>query len=255
MPDMQELMSGKLVFAGGTHRGLCREINEDNFCYIDYPEEPNHLAVVADGIGGHRDGQFASMFCCSYMIQAWRKSNVGQESDPAVIREFLYRTVEACNQELFRQNQLKSPGKPMGTTIVAAVFMPARVVVLHAGDSRLYVWHENSLERWTHDHSLVMELVRKNIITQEEMSSHPYSHVILSSIGPSLKLKLDINCFERRPGQRFLLCSDGLTRHLSDLQLSEILKSANSPKSALEQMIRDTLRAGAEDNIAIICVF
>jgi serine/threonine protein phosphatase PrpC len=252
---MQDLTPGKLTFAGGTHRGLCREVNEDNFCYIDYPEEVNHLAVVADGIGGHRDGQFASMFCCSYMIQAWRKSNIGNESDPAVIQEFLRKAVDGCNQELFRQNQLKTPGKPMGTTIVAAVFMPDQVIVFHAGDSRMYAWSENLMERWTRDHSLVMELVKKNIITQEEMGSHPYSHVILSSIGPSLKLKLDINRFEYRPGLRFILCSDGVTRHLSDSQLSDILKSATSPKAAIEQIIRDTLRAGAEDNIAVICVF
>ncbi len=255
MTYMQEKKSGRLIFAGGTHRGLCREVNEDNFCYIDSPDESNQFAVVADGIGGHRDGQYASMFCCSYMIQAWRKNNIGDETDLEAVKEFLYHTVEACNQELYRQNQLKPPGKPMGSTIVAAVFMPTQVVVIHAGDSRIYMWHNNVMERWSNDHSLVMELVKKNIITQEEMGSHPYSHVILSSIGPALKLKLDVNCFERHRGQRFLLCSDGLIRNLSDAQLGDILKSSNSPKAALDQMIRDTLRAGAEDNIAIVCAF
>lgn len=252
---MQEQNSGKLVFAGGTHRGLCRDANEDNFCYVNYPDELNQMVVVADGIGGHRDGHFASMFCCSYIIQAWRKGAIGNEKDPEVVKSFVRNVLEECNKELFRLNQLKPPGKPMGTTVVSAIFMPDAVIVAHAGDSRLYVWCDNVIDRWTSDHSLVMELVRKNIITKEEMNSHPYSHVILSSIGPSLKLKLDINRFERQRGQRFMLCSDGLTKHLDDLHIADILKNNATPKAALEQFIRDTLRAGAEDNVAVICVF
>lgn len=255
MTEIFNMQSRRPVFAGGTHRGLCREINEDNFCYVNYKGDVNQMAVVADGIGGHRDGQFASMFCCRYMMWAWRKSDIGKEGDPEVVVDFLKKNLESCNHELYEMNQQKTPGKPMGTTVVAAVFMGDKVVVAHAGDSRMYMCEKGNIDQLTNDHSLVMELVRQKIITHEEMKNHPYSNVILSSIGPAAQVKLEINIHPCKPGQRYVICSDGLTRHNDSEHICEVIGGSPDPKAALEKLIKDTLQAGAEDNIAVICIF
>ncbi len=255
MTETFNIQSRRPVFAGGTHVGLCREINEDNFCYINFKGDINQMAVVADGIGGHRDGQFASMFCCRFMMRAWRQSKIGSESDSEVVIDFLKKNLETCNHELYELNQQKTPGKPMGTTVVAAVFMGDKVVVAHAGDSRMYMCEKNSILQWTTDHSLVMELVRQKIITPEEMGNHPYSNVILSSIGPAAQVKLEINIHPCKQGQRYVICSDGLTRHNNNAHICEVISAASEPKVAMEELIRDTLLAGAEDNVALICIF
>ncbi|MCP3967646.1 MAG: serine/threonine-protein phosphatase [Lentisphaerae bacterium] len=245
---------GPLIFAGETHIGLVREVNEDCFCYIDYPQESSSLAVVTDGIGGHQSGDIASALCCRRFVSAWKKKRMGNVDSVEKIKTFLYEQIVEVNNDLFAQNSRKNLDHPMGTTIVTAVFTPSSVISGHAGDSRLYEVHNDKIKQLTEDHSFVAELVRKGMITEEEAQVHPFSHVISRSVGPSDDMIPEINVFKRKPSARYLLCSDGLTIHIRKEQLLEYMSMA-TPQAALDKMMKEALIQGGEDNITIICAF
>ncbi|QSH40631.1 protein phosphatase 2C domain-containing protein [Lentisphaerota bacterium ZTH] len=243
-----------LIFAGETHIGLVREVNEDCFCYVDYPQESSSLAVVTDGIGGHQSGDIASTLCCRRFVSAWKKKRMGNVSSVEKIKNFLNEQIIEVNNDLFAQNSRKNFDHPMGTTIAAAVFTSENVITAHAGDSRIYEVCDGKIQQLTQDHSFVAELVQKGIISEREAKIHPFSHVISRSVGPTENMQPEINVFKRKPGARFLLCSDGLTIHTSKEQLLEFM-SLDSPQNALDKMMKEALIQGGEDNITIICAF
>lgn len=244
-----------LNMAGETHIGLHRVINEDNFCYTNRHGETNKMAMIADGIGGHPDGALASRLCCQFMLKVWHKCGIGNETDPELIRQTLLDGTEQCNRFIYQMNRNKNPKKPMGTTMVMAIFTPEHIITGYAGDSRFYIVSDSAIEYLTVDHSLVVELAKQKKITVSEIIGHPYSHIILRSIGTTPKAEIETSIQHRHPGQRFLLCSDGLNRYLSDSQIIEIIKNSPTPKSAVNSFVRSTLQSGADDNVAVICIF
>lgn len=252
---MHNIENRKLVIAGETHAGLCSKANEDNFCCLSRAGEVNQMAMVADGIGGHTDGALASRLCCQIMLKAWNEYEVGNETDPVKIRQSMIDKVEYCNTVIYKMNQSRGNSKPMGTTLVVAVFTPENVITGYAGDSRFYSFTDSAIDYLTLDHSLVMELAQKKMITTSDIIGHPYSHIILRAIGTSPHSNLETKIHRRRSGQRFLLCSDGLNRHLSDQQIIRIIEDSQSPRAAVDAFIRSTLRAGAVDNVTAICAF
>lgn len=244
-----------LYVAGETHVGLIREVNEDSFCYIAYPEAPNSLAVVADGIGGHQSGDVASHICCEHFISAWKKSDAGNFSADFMAGHFMTKTITEANTLIYDENCRRQLPQPMGTTIVAAIITPQSIIVAHSGDSRLYILRNGLLQRLTEDHSYVAELVRRKIITENEAAGHPFSHIISRSLGPAAEVEPEINIFPRLPTDRFILCSDGLTTHLSEKRIEEILVSSKTPRESLDMFMKDTLISGGEDNVTVIAIF
>jgi protein phosphatase len=244
-----------LHVAGETHVGLIREVNEDSFCYIAYPEELNSLAAVADGIGGHQSGDVASSICCEHFISAWKKNDAGNFSADFMAEHFMTKTIIEANTLIHDENCRRQLPQPMGTTIVAALFTPKSIVVAHSGDSRLYILRNGLLQRLTEDHSYVAELVRRKIITENEAAGHPFSHIISRSLGPSSEVEPEVNIFPRLPADRFILCSDGLTIHLQEKRIEEILMISKTPREALDMFMKETLISGGEDNVTVICIF
>ena len=249
------IQDAALHVAGETHVGLIREVNEDSFCYIAYPEEPNSLTVVADGIGGHQSGDVASAICCEHFISAWKRSDAGNFSADFMAGHFMTKTITEANTLIYDENCRRQLPQPMGTTIVAAIFTPQSIVVAHSGDSRLYILRNGLLQRLTEDHSYVAELVRRKIITENEAAGHPFSHIISRSLGPAAEVEPEVNIFPRLAGDRFILCSDGLTTHLSDKRIEEILMASKTPREALDMFMKDTLISGGEDNVTVLCIF
>ena len=245
----------RLTFSGETHIGLIRETNEDCFCYVDYHEELNSMAVIADGIGGHKNGEIASSLCCRKFAASWKYMNVGKLLSLQKIKAFLRHEIRSINKDIFAQNKRKNFACPMGTTVVAAVFTPTHVVVGHAGDSRLYVFNDGKLKQLTEDHSLVATLVKKGTITSEEAKSHPFAHIISKSIGPNASVEPKISVFTKSPDERYMLCSDGLSMHIPNQRIEEILNQSNTSKNALNALMKEALISGGEDNISIICAF
>ncbi|MCF6175609.1 MAG: protein phosphatase 2C domain-containing protein [Victivallaceae bacterium] len=242
-------------FAGETHLGLIRDNNEDSFLYCSNPGELNSLAVVADGIGGLENGEVASLMCCNHLLDAWRGKKFSQEKSERKLCNFLNREITAVNSDIFHFNKKEHKAESMGTTVVAVIFCPDKIIVAHAGDSRLYRIRKGHLNPLTEDHSFVNALIKKNIIKYEEANAFPFSHVIMKSLGPMEHLELDINIFKREPDDRYLICSDGLTTHLADHKIESIMKKAKEPEGAIDKMMRGALIKGGLDNITIVCCF
>lgn len=246
--------TGHLKFAGETNRGLVRARNEDNFFYVRRSGRPA-LAMVADGIGGHRDGDVASFFCCRKLLTAWH-DNAGAVHDSRSAHDFLERELQKINRELYTTNRLRrGGGQPMGTTVTAAIFLDDEVICCHAGDSRMYRYNETEgLVQVTQDHTLLRKLEesgRKMILPP----APELENVIARAVGPRPQVELEFSRMPRLKKSRYLLSSDGLTRYVDAEYLAIALGSGETPRDSVNRLMRASLIAGGADNITIICVF
>lgn len=242
-------------FASETHIGLIREVNEDSYGYVINPSMINHLAIVADGIGGHERGEIASRTCVKTVLTEWRNNEIGKQKSKTKLEKFIHHGIVKSNKDIFGLNNAYNLQHPMGTTVVIAILIPGSILLAHAGDSRCYRVRDGVIERLTEDHSFVAELIRKNVISEEEAVNHPFAHIISKSVGPAPDVEPEINSFKRIAGDRFLLCSDGLTNHVNDKKLEEFISKAISPNEASRKMLNSALHAGGEDNITLITIF
>ncbi len=238
-----------------SHVGLVRDHNEDSFVYYVSESDKSSFIAVADGIGGHDGGEIASELCMKTMVSAWKKGKLGQTSSKYKLKKFLDSSLQESNKLIFDLNKSFNIQHPMGTTVVAAAFSPSHIITAHAGDSRCYRLRNGILEQLTEDHSYVVDLVKNNLISIEEARNHPFSHIISRSIGPGEDVELELNTFERKPRDRYLLCSDGLNAHLDDIEIETILYDAATAYDATRNLLYTALRGGGEDNITILSVF
>jgi len=259
MNVVQETENKNLVTAGNisadTHIGLVRDHNEDSFAYYIFPGKHMSFVAVADGIGGHESGDIASNLCLKLLLTSFRDSKLTEDSEVEEWKKFLDEELRYTNEIIFRINEKYKIQHPMGTTLVAAVILKKHIITIHAGDSRLYRVREDAIERLTQDHSFVAELVRKNIISEEEALTHPFALIISRSVGPAPDLEPEINVFDKKDGDKYMLCSDGLTNHVDDNMIKKMLSAAPSPHEAVKNLLNGSLRGGGEDNITIVCAF
>ena len=241
--------------AAETHPGLVRECNEDSFVYCRDPGETNFFVAVADGIGGHDSGDVASLLCMREMLVHWKRSLHTDAKNPRKIRSFLDKSIKDANEKIYNLNSVFNIEHPMGTTVVAGVFLDGHVVISHAGDSRCYRLRNGEIERLTNDHSYIAELLKAKVIDPEEAKYHPFAHVISRSVGPIESLEPETNIFDTKPRDRYLFCSDGLTTHVEDLEIESVLYDASTAQSAAKELARSALMGGGEDNITVLCVF
>ena len=244
-----------IIAAADTHVGLVRKANEDSFGYFIDRKLDCAIFAVADGIGGHGNGDVASAICIRILLEEWRKSSFGDDFDSAQAKEFFRFALSKGNQKIFEINNRFSFRYPMGTTVVAGIITRREVIVVHIGDSRFYRFNDTRVSRITEDHSFVAEMVKNKIITAEEALTHPFSHIISRSIGPNDHIEPDFSVFERCPGDKFMLCSDGVTNYLSDLEIQERFLQEKTPQSIVGNMLKFSLKRGGEDNITLVCVF
>lgn len=238
-----------------SHVGLIRQYNEDSYAYCVRDENQNSLVAVADGIGGHENGEIASALCAQTLAAEWRNKRLGCTKSSAKIKKFLETQVCKANKIIYDLNKSRNIQHPMGTTVVAGVFYPGMLTIAHAGDSRCYRLRDRTLLQLTEDHSYVAELVRNNLIRLEEAKHHPFSHIISRSVGPIQDLEVELNSFKRKPGDRYLFCSDGMTVHLEDIEIETILSEAETPYDAVRKLLHSSLRGGGEDNVTVLCVY
>ncbi len=242
-----------LKLAGESNCGLVRERNEDSFCYADYAGDNAVLAVVADGIGGHRDGDIASFVCSSHLLTAWKRRAI-RELTVEGARDFLVDTLTEINRTLFHRNRRERNRQPMGTTVVAAIFLPESLVVAHAGDSRLYSYDAaTGLQQLTEDHTLIAKLKASG--SNFSLDNTNFANIISRAIGPRPKPELEVQMLPRGKATRYLLCSDGLSRYADGTKLEAIVAGAQTPQEALNILMRTALIEGGRDNISIICAF
>ncbi len=248
-----KMVTPEHIFAT-THPGLVREANEDSFVYCSVENGRNTLTAVADGIGGHENGDIASRLCLKTILLEWRKLQMWNEKSLGRILAFLDHAITEANATIYRLNLTFNVQQPMGTTLVVGILMPKRLVVAHAGDSRCYKLEGGRIKQLTRDHSFVEELIIKNIITREEAKGHPFSHVISRCVGTSQELIPEINSFRRNGTEKLFLCSDGLNCHLENEQIEEIMLKSASVQESVRNLLYAALKKGGDDNITILGV-
>jgi serine/threonine protein phosphatase PrpC len=231
------------VSAGATDVGTVRPLNEDSF--LSQPDIG--LWTVADGMGGHDGGSVASQ-----MIVNSLKNLIAKPSLNTFIIDIENTIVEA-NQWLLEYSGAKLNGRIIGSTFVSLLIKGNVGVCLWAGDSRLYRFRHDELVQLSSDHSHVSELLKEGLISEEEAENHPESNVITRAVGTSERIDIDLDVFDVRVGDQFLLCSDGLYNAVEKTQLIACLKEA-SPEESVDKLIKTALDNQASDNISVILV-
>ncbi len=232
--------------AASTHVGMRRQANED--CYAIVPDLG--LYLVADGMGGHKAGQIASQFASKAAIREvgeWKDSNV-----PLARR--LARAVASANREIFAAAEAKPELSGMGTTFVGLLFGGDQVALAHVGDSRAYLLRQGRLRALTEDHSIVAELVRRGELGEIEAASHPHRHVLTRALGVRPSIEPDLAELTPQPEDVFILCSDGLTIHVSGSEIVERVRDERNIELAATGLIDAANRAGGVDNTTVLLV-
>ena len=223
-----------------TDTGRQREANEDSY----FSRAP--LFAVADGMGGAQAGEVASRMA----VEAFERV----DESGAVPEELLRRTAQEANREIFDLAQGDSSRSGMGTTLTAALLHGDEISFGHVGDSRAYVFREGKLKQITNDHSLVEELRRQGKLTRDQAAEHPQRSVITRALGPEPNVDVDTMTFSARPGDVFLLCSDGLTTMLEDEDVAAILARESDLHKAARRLVRAANERGGRDNITVVLI-
>src|SRR4051794_38523999 len=221
-----------------TDTGRQRSANEDSF----FARAP--VFVVADGMGGAQAGEVASKIAA----EAFEPGNQGDQPPETYLRG----VVEGANARIFDLSEQDSSRSGMGTTLTAAFVQGDEVSFAHVGDSRAYVFRDGKLRRLTSDHSLVEELRRQGRLTEQQAEEHPQRSIITRALGPEPEVEVDTMTYPARPGDRFLLCSDGLTTMVPEERMKAILASAPDLDAAATQLVREANEAGGRDNITVV---
>lgn len=226
--------------AAVTDPGRRRRHNED--AYVCEPP----LFAVADGIGGAQAGELAS----SLAAAAVRDNSSDGHGDG---RTRVDELIQEANRRIYQRQSEDASLSGMGTTMTVALVEDGRVWIGHVGDSRAYLVREDKLEQLTEDHSLVAELVRSGRLSPEEADSHPQRSVVTRALGTDPDVDVDTFSIDARPGDLFMICSDGLTSMVSDDGiLDELRKHRDNLRAAAKALVRAANRGGGEDNITVV---
>ncbi|AGE21639.1 protein phosphatase [Geobacillus sp. GHH01] len=234
-----------------TDIGQIREHNEDNGG-VFVNQSGQYLAVVADGMGGHRAGDVASSMAVAYLQERWEKES-GLAS-PAEAEQWLKTQIASANEQLFRHALSHPECQGMGTTVVAAVCANSFATVAHIGDSRCYVLNKSGIQQLTDDHSLVNELVKSGQLSKEAAEHHPRKNVLLRALGTEPAVKIDVKTVALDEGDMLLLCSDGLSNKVPEADMIHILTGAGTLEEKAEALIELANGRGGEDNISLAVI-
>lgn len=231
-----------------TDIGRKRKLNQD---YVYTSERPvgnlSNVFIVADGMGGHNAGDYASKYTVETIIAEIEQSF---EKNPVKI---LGRAIEIANEHIRKRAEEDADLEGMGTTVVAATFMGRFLQVANVGDSRLYVVNDQ-IRQITRDHSLVEEMVRMGGIDREAARNHPDKNIITRAIGAGDTVDVDFFSVELKPGDIVLMCSDGLTNMLEDEEIRMILNGQRDIVEKAEELVKAANNNGGKDNIAVVLI-
>jgi PPM family protein phosphatase len=218
--------------------GRQRQTNEDSFL------ESSPIFAVADGMGGARAGEVASRLAVETFSE--------QRDESASPEAQLAEVARAANRKIYTLAQEDSTRAGMGTTLTAVMVHDGELAIGHVGDSRAYRFRDGELERLTQDHSLVEELVRQGKIKPEEAATHPQRSIITRALGPEPEVDVETLTYSARPGDVYLLCSDGLTGMVDESRMKEILAESDSLEAAGTELIAAANENGGRDNITVV---
>lgn len=233
-------MSLSLRFAAGSHKGMIREGNEDS----GYAGP--RLLAIADGMGGQAAGEVASSEVISTLVQ------LDDDVPGSDILTSLGTAVQRANDQLRVMVEEDPQLEGMGTTLTALLWTGQRLGLVHVGDSRAYLLRDGVLTQITQDHTWVQRLVDEGRITEEEATTHPQRSLLMRALGSGDHVEPDLSIREVRAGDRYLICSDGLSGVVSHQTMEETLASYQGPQETIQDLIQLALRGGGPDNITCI---
>ncbi|GAA1358625.1 Stp1/IreP family PP2C-type Ser/Thr phosphatase [Streptomyces beijiangensis] len=233
-------MSLSLRFAAGSHKGMIREGNEDS----GYAGP--RLLAIADGMGGQAAGEVASSEVISTLV------TLDDDVPGSDILTSLSTAVQRANDQLRMMVEEDPQLEGMGTTLTALLWTGQRLGLVHVGDSRAYLLRDGVLTQITQDHTWVQRLVDEGRITEEEATTHPQRSLLMRALGSGDRVEPDLSIREVRAGDRYLICSDGLSGVVSHQTMEETLASYQGPQETVQALIQLALRGGGPDNITCI---
>jgi protein phosphatase len=231
---------------GITDVGRQRSRNEDSFAIV----ADRRLYVVADGMGGHGNGHIASRLVVEEVANFMRLEEFDQEPEAATLR--LREAVRAAQAKLRSAVRADESLVGMGTTLVSVLLVGELAIVAHVGDSRAYRWRDGRLERLTRDHSWVDEQVAAGYLSEEQARTHPLKSVVTRALSGEDGVEVDARVLELRSGDRFLMCSDGLSNMLSDAELGRQLEEGRALEATCRALVEEANARGGLDNITVV---
>jgi protein phosphatase len=233
-----------LRWGGATHVGRVRTLNEDHF--VARPDE--NLWVVADGMGGHNGGEIASEIASETVGRAFVHRSI----------DGLIEAVETANAAVYSAGVEDPELTGMGTTVVALAVVDHEstevLAIANVGDSRCYRYAEGELDQVTTDHSLVAEMVREGSLSPEEAAVHPQRNIVTRVLGVHDDVPVDVFAVDPYPGDRYLLCSDGLFNEVPERGIASVLRTIADPNEAAEELVHLAVDGGGRDNITVVVV-
>jgi len=251
-------MSFTVEVAGKTDVGCVRTNNEDNFGY----DTRQGIFIVCDGMGGQAAGEVASKMAVDSVLTYFREAakngsypEIGPQPDGVSTESrALASAVHLANQAIHDTAAAHASQKGMGATIVMLMVHDNFFSIGHVGDSRIYLLRDNALHQLTNDHSLVMEQVRRGLITREEAEHSEMQNIIIRALGPEASVEPDLDDQMAREGDILLLATDGLTKLVADEKLQLVLQSPSSLEQKCDDLIAAAREAGGDDNITCVLV-
>lgn len=244
----EDRKSFKVQSSALSDRGLNerRPLNEDSFLH----DRERSIFAVADGVGGAEAGEVASQTAIEVLDEAFR-----HQEDGADVEDLMELAIQRANASIHQMAQEHAKFSMMATTIVALHLKGNVATFGHVGDSRLYrLTPDGVLRRETEDHSIVEEEVRAGRMTPEQAANHPSKNVISRALGAEQGVEVDMKTIEVEEGTEFLLCTDGITRHISDNELRQLLLVSNNLDEVCNELKRRCYERGAEDNLTVVVI-
>jgi serine/threonine protein phosphatase PrpC len=242
--------------AGQTDVGCVRANNEDNFGF----DSRYGIFVVCDGMGGQAAGEVASKMGVDILLDYFRREtpsapgqlSIGTANSSGA--RSLADAIQLANQTIFQAGQEQNGHGGMGSTIVAVLVRGNSLAIGHVGDSRIYLVRQGVIQQLTDDHSLVMEQVRRGYITLEQAQKSEMQNIILRALGSEAEVEADVEDLLALPGDLLLMTSDGLTRHVKDEEILEVVQRASDLGRACAELVETAKQRGGDDNITCLLV-
>lgn len=260
---------------GLTDIGRVRAVNQDQFLVaallkalqveqtsipqrrIQQSSDRSHLFVVADGMGGHAAGEQASAMAIdsveTFILDTFKWFAQFKEPEHDQVLADFQMALSEANARVLGEARDWPELRGMGTTLTLAYSLNDVLFIAHVGDTRCYICRKGTLYRLTHDHTLVEDMVRNGNVAIEDAAKHHLRHVITNAVGgTSANVHVEVHKLPLEPGDRLLLCSDGLTGMLTDEEINRVLLDANEPAEACRQLVSRANEAGGRDNITVV---
>lgn len=241
IPKPRSICAPVFVGAGLSHRGTVRSENEDSIL----TDPSGHLWAVADGMGGYGHGDLASDLVTRAL------SDIEDDHAGAAA---LKRALVRANNEIQAYTAAQGIG-PIGSTVVSMLLLNSVAHIVWAGDCRAYLMRNRHLKLLTRDHTVVQDMVDEGLLHQAERDNHPQAHVVTRAVGYQPEIDLDALTVPVVPGDKIILCSDGMTDALGDHDIAHHMSAASEPKGLCHALMTAALTLGASDNVSVVAVF